>query len=96
MNLNHGVVSIFPINEFDFPSGLIKMSEANDNTNNNYKKKPLTPKEEQALLQFKELTKDVADQINYDLEKFLRARCFDVKKAEQMLRNFSTIKIVQG
>lgn len=27
------------------------MSEANDNTNNNYKKKPLTPKEEQALLQ---------------------------------------------
>ncbi|CAG2230641.1 Retinal-binding protein [Mytilus edulis] len=63
------------------------MSEANDNTNNNYKKKPLTAKEEHALLQFKELTKDVADQINYDLEKFLRARCFDVKKAEQMLRN---------
>ncbi|XP_063448788.1 retinal-binding protein-like isoform X2 [Mytilus trossulus] len=63
------------------------MNEANDNSNNNYKKKPLTTKEENALQQFKELTKDVADQINYDLEKFLRARCFDVKKAEQMLRN---------
>ncbi|XP_063448778.1 retinal-binding protein-like isoform X1 [Mytilus trossulus] len=57
------------------------------NANNSYNRKPLSPKEQKALLQLQENTKDIADQNSYDLEKWLRARCFDVKKAEQMLRN---------
>ncbi|XP_063448781.1 retinal-binding protein-like [Mytilus trossulus] len=62
------------------------MTDSEINLNNNYTRKPLTAKEEKALQQFRENVKDVIDLINYDVEKFLRARSFDVKKAEQMLR----------
>lgn len=63
------------------------MDGSDINSNNNYTKKPLTAKEEKAFQHFKEVTSDITGIDDYELEKWLRARVFDVKKANQMLRN---------
>lgn len=63
------------------------MNGSDINSNNNYTKKPLTAKEEKAFQHFKEVTSDITGIDDYELEKWLRARVFDVKKANQMLRN---------